>query len=139
MSQRSTIGFKEKYYSEKNQRWECKSICRISNRYNGNLSGVGKNIIEFLKSGKLPNGVITKDMKIFNSIGCLAAQYIAENKNYNNDLRLSLLTDREDINYDIIWYWSRDGRGLDSILILYKKKEYTIEEFENFIIENGDE
>lgn len=138
MGTRSTIAFKEKYYSDTTGKWKIRNICKIYNQYDGYLSGVGRTIVDFLKSGKITNGIshIDKKIKLFNGIGCLAAQYISENKDGPGNLYMTSLSDSQEYDYGIIWYWGKGGIQPDKIMILYNKKEYTINDFEKLVIKD---
>jgi hypothetical protein len=50
-------------------------------QYDGYPSGMGTDLAEFLKSGKLVNGIsMAETEKVFNGAGCLAAQLVANFK-----------------------------------------------------------
>lgn len=134
MGTRSTIGFIEAYNDSKDKdRYLYRKICKIYQQYDGYLSGVGQNLVDFLKSGKPVNGINSRDKKVFNGIGCLAAQYVAENKQGAGNLYITQLTDTQEYNYDVIWYWKKDSLSPDKIMIKYQRKEYSIDEFQKLI------
>jgi len=56
-------------------------ICCIYKQYDGYPDGYGKELFDFIQSGKLVNGIPlgTKD-KVFNGMGCFAAQLICHFK-----------------------------------------------------------
>ena len=134
MGTRSTIGFIEAYTDGKDKdKYLYRKICKIYQQYDGYLSGVGQNLVDFLKSGKPVNGISSKNEKVFNGIGCLAAQYVAENKQGAGNLYITQLTDTQEYNYDVIWYWKKDSMSPDKIMIKYQRKEYSIDEFQKLI------
>ena len=56
------------------------TVTCVYRQYDGYPSGHGKELSEFLCSGKMVNGFGQSEEKQFNGIGCLAAQFIAEFK-----------------------------------------------------------
>jgi len=56
-----------------------KPIINMYRQYDGYPSGHGADLVEFLAGGKLVNG-IGADRKVFNGMGCLAAQMVASMK-----------------------------------------------------------
>ena len=93
MGTRSTITFTEN--EEK--------LCKIYQQYDGYLDGVGKDLAEFLQSGKLVNGITMGESdKVFNGAGCLVAQFISENKTSAGGLYIIPLNDEdEEYNYTV--------------------------------------
>ena len=91
MGTRSTITFTEN--EEK--------LCKIYQQYDGYLDGVGKDLAEFLQSGKLVNGITMGESdKVFNGAGCLVAQFISENKTSAGGLYvIPLNSEDEEYNY----------------------------------------
>lgn len=59
---------------------EKKSITCVYRQYDGYPQGHGKELADFLSSGQMVNGIGSREVKQFNGIGCLAAQFIAEFK-----------------------------------------------------------
>jgi len=58
------------------------TVCAIYQQFDGYLEGVGKTLADFCAAGKMVNGIpVGEPGKFFNGIGCLAAQFIAANKN----------------------------------------------------------
>jgi len=57
-----------------------KPITCVYRQYDGYPSGHGKELADFLSSGKMVNGFGPSEERLFNGIGCLAAQFIAEFK-----------------------------------------------------------
>jgi hypothetical protein len=56
-----------------------KKIVTMYRQYDGYPSGMGKDLANFLKDGKLVNG-ISGNEKVFNGMGCLSAQVVAHLK-----------------------------------------------------------
>lgn len=74
-------------------------ICAIYQQYDGYLSGVGKELAEFLESKTMVNG-FTKSYSIqANGIGCLSAQYVAEKKDGVGNLYMTTSHDTQEYNY----------------------------------------
>lgn len=58
-----------------------KTVLSLYCQFDGYLSGVGKDLCEFLKSGKQVNGIPAFETgRVFNGMGDLAAQFIASVK-----------------------------------------------------------
>lgn len=58
-----------------------KEIACIYQQFDGYPSAVGATLAEFLKSGDQVNGIrVGGKGKVFNGMGCMAAQFVAENK-----------------------------------------------------------
>lgn len=73
MGTRSTITF---YSNDKNT-----PIVNIYQQYDGYLGGVGKDLCKWLENKIIVNGFSFHDKRdIANGVGCLAAQYIKDNK-----------------------------------------------------------
>lgn len=89
MGTRSTVKF---YDGE-----DC--ICAIYQQYDGYLEGVGKSLAEFLESKKMVNGYNHAVPNEANGVGCLSAQYIAENKNGVGGLYMTTVDDEQEYNY----------------------------------------
>ena len=93
MGTRSTITFIEN--DEK--------LCKIYQQYDGYLSGVGKDLVEFILEGKLVNGIpVGEPGNFYNGFGCLVAQFISENKTSAGGLYIIPLNDEdEEYNYTV--------------------------------------
>jgi hypothetical protein len=73
MGTRSTV----KFYRNKHNEKEIVCVASIYQQYDGYLEGVGKELIEWLKTFTIVNGIsLDEEIKIANGIDCLAAQYI---------------------------------------------------------------
>lgn len=107
---------------------EEKRIVSVYNQFDGYLLGTGKDIVNFLKKGKLVNGIPENPEigKIFNGIECLAAQYIKEHKDRVGGLYICTETEIVSYEYDVIQIGER-------LIIRYEGKKYGIDDFETFI------
>lgn len=97
MGTRSTVRF----YSEFNQE---EPILNVYQQYDGYIDGVGKELANFLKSKILINGFnSTQTIKdgFANGMGCLAAQYVAENKTEIGGFYLTTEDDNQEYNYEV--------------------------------------
>lgn len=66
-----------------------KEIACVYQQFDGYPSGVGKEIADFVLSGALVNGIPVGDKrKLFNGMGCLAAQFVAKFKDEPGGLYL---------------------------------------------------
>lgn len=89
MGTRSTVKF---YDGE-----DC--ICSIYQQYDGYLSGVGKELAEFLQSKKIVNGYNMETQNQANGMGCLSAQYVAQHKKGIGNLYMTTSYNRQEYNY----------------------------------------
>lgn len=80
MGTRSLTTFIETYKDEEGNDKK-NEIVTMYRQYDGYPSGHGLEIAEFLSKGKLVNGLGYKETKVFNGMGCLTAQVIADFKN----------------------------------------------------------
>lgn len=109
-------------------------LCNVYQQYDGYLEGVGLELIDFLKSKELVNGIpYEKQDSCFNGMGCLTAQYIKKYKGSSRGLYLVHLDNCQEYNYEIILDYIKN-EDVGEICIRYLQNEYTIEEFENFIL-----
>lgn len=78
MGTRSQTIFIESWKDEKTKQKKTQKICVMYRQMDGYPSGHGADLADFLKDGKLVNGINGRDTgKIFNGVGCLTAQVIA--------------------------------------------------------------
>ncbi len=56
-------------------------VVNMYRQYDGYIQGHGQELAEFLMAGELVNGYSDETAKVFNGMGCLAAQMIANFKN----------------------------------------------------------
>ena len=59
---------------------ERKPIMCVYRQYDGYPQGHGKELADFLMSGEMVNGYGATEKRLFNGLGCLAAQFVAEFK-----------------------------------------------------------
>lgn len=103
-------------------------IVSVYQQFDGYLSGVGQQILDFLNGGELGNGIAGRPElgKFFNGIDCMAASFIAIEKTNPGGLYITEEDSDQEYNYNVI----SDG---DDIWIGYEGKEYTLDEFEKLI------
>lgn len=78
MGTRSLTTFIERYTDEKTGKKKDIKIVTMYRQMDGYPSGMGKDLANFLSSGKMVNGISLQEENIvFNGMGCLAAQAIA--------------------------------------------------------------
>ena len=106
MSTRSTYRFRQTYEYE-GKRYT-KNLALVYVQMDGYPSGHPVETAEWLAGGKVVNGIslAEKAKVVFNGAGCLAAQFIAENKNGAGGLYMQEMKSRgncgEDYLYDVI-------------------------------------
>jgi hypothetical protein len=78
-------------------------ILSIYNQYDGYMSGVGRNLAEWLKNKTMVNGFLNEniDNGFANGMGCLAAQYVKEHKIKIGGLYLTTHDDTQDYDYEV--------------------------------------
>ena len=82
MGTRSLTKVFNTYKDEKNNKQVKIQLVNMYRQYDGYPSGHGTDLADFLNSGKVVNGIGSRDEKqiLFNGAGCLAAQMIAHFK-----------------------------------------------------------
>lgn len=123
MSTRSTV----KFYSE----YETKTplLC-VYQQSDGYIEGVGYALASWLKGKKIINGISNQTMQegFANGMGCLAAQYVAENKNRIGSFYLTTPEDKQDYNYKVSFIDDgfiievEDFKGTPDELLKYKEE-----------------
>ena len=119
MATRSTV----KFYSEITG----SLILNAYHQYDGYIGGVGHDLAKFLKNKKIINGISnqTIDGGYANGMGCLAAQYVAVNKNSIGSFYLADPEDYQEYNYEVrlvdgaIIIWVDDFKGTPEELLNY--------------------
>lgn len=79
---------------------------RIYQQYDGYLEGVGLELICWLKTKNIVNGISDYTSDIANGLGCLAAQYVRDYKDGVGDLYIDPIdSDLKliDYNYDVVF------------------------------------
>ena len=96
MGTRSTIKFYD--VDEKDEPILC-----VYQQYDGYISGVGYDLANFLKSKTIINGFCGQTMEggFANGMGCLAAQFVAENKTKIGRFYLTNKNDMQEYNYEV--------------------------------------
>lgn len=81
MGTRSLTTFISTWKDEKTNKVKNDKIVTMYRQYDGYPTGHGLQLAEFLAQGKLVNGISSGDKQlVFNGMGCLAAQVVAEFK-----------------------------------------------------------
>ena len=95
MATRSTIKFYENYSEA--------PIATVYQQFDGYISGVGYGLANFLASKTIINGISGERMEqgFANGMGCLAAQFIAQNKTKIGGLYLVKPDSSEDYDYEV--------------------------------------
>ena len=99
MGTRSTITFTEKFRDQETP------LVSIYQQYDGYIKGVGHDLARWLLKKKLINGIGFEDKNdgsVANGVGCLAAQFIRDNKLEVGGLYITSPYETEDYNYNVI-------------------------------------
>lgn len=93
-------------------------IIEMYNQYDGYPEGFGKELKNFINSGKLVNGLpIGNKERLFNGIACFAAQLVAEFKDGAGNIYLhSPTTDYKNKKRYYNYYWAEYYYEIDSNL-----------------------
>ena len=97
MGTRSTVRFYSEFDKEE-------PIVSVYQQYDGYIEGVGYDLANFLKNKTIINrfGIDQTMNKGFaNGMGCLAAQYVAENKTEIGGFYLTTKDDYQEYNYEV--------------------------------------
>lgn len=71
------------------------------------------------------NGIgLNEEFRVFNGIGCLAAQFIAEFKDGAGGLYMTWLGDEQQYNYEVVFDYESK-----LLKVRYEKQEYSIDEW----------
>lgn len=90
-----------------------KPVVCMYRQFDGYPSGHGKELAEFLLSGKMVNGLGPEDEKVFNGVECLAAQMVAHFKKGPGGIYLVVPELDADHGQEYEYHISHvDGRGL---------------------------
>jgi len=81
MGTRSLTRVIETYRDDKKDKQVNVTLVNMYRQYDGYPSGHGVELVDFINSGKVVNGLGADDRNVFNGAGCLAAQMIAHFKN----------------------------------------------------------
>ena len=72
----------ETWNDEKTNKLKKQTLVCMYRQFDGYPSGMGSDLAEFLNGGKLVNGIsLAETERVFNGMGCLAAQLVAHFKN----------------------------------------------------------
>jgi hypothetical protein len=93
MGTRSTVKFISEFNDE--------PILSVYQQFNGYTSGVGHTLAKFLKDKKILNGFSGHKMShgFANGMGCLAAQYVADQKTEIGGFYLTTIDDSQEYDY----------------------------------------
>jgi len=81
MGTRSLTRVIETWNDEKTSKLKKQTLVCMYRQYDGYPSGMGSDLAEFLNSGKIVNGIsLAETERVFNGMGCLAAQMVAHFK-----------------------------------------------------------
>ena len=97
MGTRSIVKFYSQYDEES-------PVCAVYHQYDGYISGVGWDLAQFLIDKKVINGIgrdQTMEGGYANGIGCLAAQYIKEEKKQIGGCYMVRADSEEEFNYQV--------------------------------------
>ena len=80
MGTRSLTTVIETFEDSETRKLVKRKLVKIYRQFDGYPSGMGNDLVEFMMSGKLVNGIGMDKGKVFNGAGCFAAQLIADLK-----------------------------------------------------------
>lgn len=113
MGTRSTVQFYDRLD-------EKEPILCVYNQFDGYIDGIGHKLANFLKDKKIINGIEngqTMEGGFANGMGCLAAQYVAENKTKIGGFYLTTKEDSQQYNYIVRYV---DGEILIEVDDIFK-------------------
>jgi hypothetical protein len=107
MGTRSLTKIFETYKDEKKNKQVKIQLVNMYRQYDGYPSGHGTELADFLKGGKVVNGIGSRDEKqiLFNGAGCLAAQMIAHFKDGAGGIYIEPITAKncgQEYEYEVI-------------------------------------
>ena len=99
-------------------------LLTLYKQYDGYIEGWGNQLKEFIKSGTFVNGIsLNEKRRVFNGVGCFAAQLIKEYKERPGGLYVTTEEDEQEYNYRI---YKRN----DKLIIECDEDETFTEEFD---------
>jgi hypothetical protein len=100
MGTRSVIKFQE----------SGETICAIYQQFDGYPDCVGRDLADFLTGMTIVNGISSgQPERIANGMGCLAAQFIAEQKNDAGGFYMTHIDDEQEYVYVVNSTWEGEG------------------------------
>ena len=105
MGTRSLTRVFSTYKDEKKNKQVKVQLVNMYRQYDGYPSGHGVELADFLKGGKVVNGIGSNDVNVFNGAGCLAAQMIAHFKDGAGGIYIEPITAKDcgqEYEYEII-------------------------------------
>lgn len=121
MGTRSLTHVIETWNDDKTGKQKKQCLMTMYRQFDGYPSGMGDDLAEFLKQGKVVNGIsMTENQLVFNGAGCLAAQLVAHFKDGPGGFYLHKPMSKncgEEYTYEVVVGW--------------ESKEITLRCFEN--------
>jgi len=105
MGTRSLTRVIETYRDEKKDKQVKVTLVNMYRQYDGYPEGHGTELADFLKAGKVVNGIGGDDTNVFNGAGCLAAQMIAHFKDGAGGIYIEPITAKncgQEYEYEVI-------------------------------------
>jgi hypothetical protein len=105
MGTRSLTKVFNTYKNEKNNKQVKVTLVNMYRQYDGYPEGHGTELADFLKGGKVVNGIGVNDTNVFNGSGCLAAQMIAHFKDGAGGIYIEPITAKncgQEYEYEVI-------------------------------------
>jgi hypothetical protein len=105
MGTRSLTRVIETYRDEKKNKQVKVTLVNMYRQYDGYPEGHGTELADFLKGGKVVNGIGGNDTNVFNGAGCLAAQMIAHFKDGAGGIYIEPITAKncgQEYEYEVI-------------------------------------
>ena len=105
MGTRSLTRVFETYQDEKKNKQVKVQLVNMYRQYDGYPEGHGTELADFLKGGKVVNGIGGDDKNVFNGAGCLAAQMIAHFKDGAGGFYIQPITAKDcgqEYEYEVI-------------------------------------
>ena len=146
MGTRSLTTFISTYKDEKTKKVKSDKIVTMYRQYDGYPSGHGKELAEFIGQGKMVNGFGSNEPQlVFNGMGCLAAQVVANFKDGPGNIYLHRggTTDCwEEWRYEVIYDGGEDVLTFKCIEVHGKavtRYEGTVQGFLEFVAKEEEE
>jgi hypothetical protein len=109
MGTRSLTRVFNTYKNEKNNKQVKEQLVNMYRQYDGYPSGHGEELADFLKGGKVVNGIGGNEtQRVFNGAGCLAAQMIVHFKDGAGGIYIEPISAKncgQDYEYEIYVDW----------------------------------
>lgn len=119
MGTRSTVKFIETFFDRDTQKKVERPICSMYSQFDGYMSGMGRDLGEFLVDIKVVNGLSGDSTNTANGMGCLSAQFIQHIKDGAGGHYMTNLEDSQEYNYEVVGGYDKNMSPIQPIVRVF--------------------